>query len=253
MENVQETWENWRAFLKENGGKSHMTNDERAGDGYYAEYPLEAFERQRMPFGDDDYSPDGIHVFVEQLPSSMTPWRRYAGRLKMKFNIEDKAAQIAAFMMYYVADSNPKCRGWFEGYIAKGGFKKAYGHLRHLFWQLYKEEPSHGPDKPHSIEEIMEDHIGDGHSFRALRIKDEFEEEEIAEKPDTKTELFTAYSDKIRRAGIHQISQIGKDLYSASNKRLFHYEHAVMLFDKYRTRKAYLEDNYGVNKKAANA
>lgn len=241
--NVQKIWENWKTFQKENEKESNEIDEE-----YCCEYTLEAFERERMPFGEDDYSPDGTYIFVEQLPSNLTPWSRYASRLKIKFGIERKAAQIAAFMLYYITNNDRECKKWFEEYMAENGFENTYNYLNNLFWELYKEDLSYDPEKTYSIEEIMLENTGEGHTFRALKIKDEPEEEENIDPPDEKTKLFREYSNKIRRAGIHQISKIGIDLYNKTKERLFHYKDATTLFEQYRMRKAYLEENYGYRK-----
>jgi|GEM_PF-5937429 len=219
-----------------------------AGEDCTCEYTLEAFTRERSAYGDSDYSPDGIHIFVEQLPSSIAPWRSYAGRLKRKFGLDEKTAQAAAVMVNYVGDGTWPVKRWFEGYSSKAGFKKAFGHVRMLFWKLYSLEPHDGERRASNIAEFIEEHIGEGHAFRALPIAiDEMAEaeEEAKRVPDAKTENYRMFHDMIRRAGTHQISNIGSKLYNANNNGWFYYEDATALFAFYRDRKEYLYENFG--------
>lgn len=232
--------------------KAKINTDKQlmAGEDCCVDYVLDAFDRERSTFGDTDASPDGIHFFVEQLPSSIAPWRAYAGRLKRKFSLSEKEAQMSAAMVQYLSDGNWKVKGWFEGYVKMGGFKKAFSHVKHLFWNVYRLEPADGTTPARTIEEFMDEAIGEGHAFRALPIEiDEREEARMEEDAklhvDQKVESFRQFYDKIRRAGIHQISAIGSELYKANAGKWFYYEDASTLFKSYNERKDHLYETYG--------
>ncbi len=221
-----------------------------AGDDCVVEYVLDNFERVRSNFGDSDMSPDGINVFVQQLPSSIAPWRSYAGRLKRKFGLTEKEAQMAAVIIQYLSDGDWQVKGWFEGYVKMGGFKKAFNHAKHLFWSVYRLEPQTGTPKAKTIAEFMDTSIGEGKIFRALPIAiDEYAEAEMEAKDalrvDVKIENYRMFHDMIRKAGIHQISAVGTKLFNANNDRWFHYEDATSLFEFYRQRKDHLQTHYG--------
>lgn len=190
----------------------------------------------------------GDKAIVGHEPTTLTPWHRYGMRLNKKYNA-GKRGFLAGYMLLYVGSLSYEMRQWFEGVANEKGFDSAFGEL----FNLFKEMRQFDADDCDVMGKMYGSLAGDTnyHSMplvpNAARIGKneegdvvvEYLAEEAEEKVDSQTATYREFYHRIRRAGVHQIGQIGKELYTRSKECGF--EYAKLLWAFYRQRKEDLQ------------
>ena len=165
-------------------------------------------------------------AIVDHLPSSLPPHHRTARRWEKKFGVSGKMASLAAYALYFISGLEKKSTQWFEGLVEEQGFDSAFSYLRGLYFEMKKLD-AEDTDALGKIENGLPEG-GCFHTMPVIMVDE-------AENEDKATELYREFSGRIRKAGVHQLGAIGKDLYESG--RQMGYELTNMLWSQYRARK----------------
>lgn len=211
------------------------------GEGCYVEYtdnPL--VSREDDPLGDIEASFDGKSLLIETEPSVLPVHHRWARRLEKKFKLNQKSAALFAYMVYaQLSGDSWEVRKHYESEITTQGFDVVSKEVRALFFEMMRLEPA---DSQRAF-------IGEGVEFRAIPVDVEAWEREnpvpLPSEQEVKVrEAYLSTISKIRRAGKHQIGELGKKLFEWSKKpevrKAFGFEAIQEIWQVYNARKSQL-------------
>lgn len=174
---------------------------------------------------------DGGMAIIGHVPSNMPAHHRTARRLEVKFKVTGKAAALAAYMLYVVGGLDREITRWFESTVATSSWDEAFAEL-HTYFKGVRECDSTSVDVMGKVEAGLPE----GDCYHAVPLVPEYSEPEELNEQD---ELYSLFSNRIRRAGVHQIGAVGKEMYAVNLKLGF--ENAKALWAQYNTRKAALQ------------
>jgi len=135
-------------------------------------------------------------------------------------------ASLAAYSLYFISGLEKESTQWFEGLVKEQGFDSAFSYLRGLYFEMKKLDA----EDTDALGKI-ENGLPEGGCFHTMPVIPE-DGEEYENKAAA---LYREFSSRIRRAGVHQLGAIGKDLYESG--REMGYELTNMLWSQYRERK----------------
>ena len=187
-------------------------------------FRVELSPLDRMIFEETIIADD--QAIVDHVPSSLPPHHRTARRWEKKFKVSGKMASLAAYALYFISGLEKESTQWFEGLVEEQGFDSAFSYLRGLYFEMKKLDA----EDTDALGKI-ENGLPEGGCFHTMPVIPE-DGEEYENKA---AELYREFSGRIRRAGVHQLGAIGKDLYESG--REMGYELTNLLWSQYRERK----------------
>jgi hypothetical protein len=173
----------------------------------------------------------GNKAILEHIPSHMPIHHRTARRLEVKFKVTSKDACLAAYMLYVVGRLEQEIIAWFESAVTTTSWNEAFAEL-HTYFKGIRECDSTSVD----VMGKVETGLPEGGCYHAVPLV--MPEEPTDEQINEQDELYSQFSTRIRRAGVHQLGAIGKEMYAVNMQLGF--DNSKALWAQYNARKAEL-------------